>query len=325
MSDSAAKRQSSLFPFLEKVLARFSQRFSMPSATDLLSVRCISKVQLVKQLVSIRDELAFPGHKRTSGKSILLHLEQSGLVHPVPSTNPTTNEVEDKFYLIGIESGVSRVSPIELLQAQESKGVVCYFSALEFYGMTTQLPSHHHIAVLGTGAVTSRKKDVKQELVESMNVDRKYDPLGTKKFVYEDVPYYVTSRDKKLVPGVQERYLDEKSIFRITTYDQTLLDTLHRPMSCGGPSVVFESWHSALDRLSSDLIYEYLSKINNSELTRRVGYMMQVIDYKVNEGLSEMFDSVKDSVVRKAPESIITLLPGIDYTEFNEEWYLKVP
>jgi len=324
MANSAIKEQSTRPFFLEKVLAQFTQRFSKPSA-ELLSVRCISKIQLIKQLVLIRDELEFPGHKRTSGSSILLHLEQSGLVHPVASMNPKTKEIEDKFYVIGIESGVSTVSPIELLQAQESKGVVCYFTALEFYGMTTQIPSHHHIAVLGASSPNLRNKDTKKELIGSLKPGRNYDPLGTKRFIFEDVPYYVTNRDKKLVPGIQERYLDEKSIFRITSYDQTLLDTLHRPISCGGPSVVFEAWHSAFDRLSSNLIYEYLSKINSSELSRRVGYMLQVIDYKVDGKISELFDSIKASIPREDSESIISLLPGFDYSELNEEWFLKVP
>ena len=36
---------------------------------------------------------------------------------------------------------------------------------------------------------------------------------------------------------------------RITTLEQTLLDSLYKPFLCGGPEVVFEAWQDAVDRL----------------------------------------------------------------------------
>ena len=32
--------------------------------------------------------------------------------------------------------------------AYEPKGVVCFFSALAFHSLTSQVPGHHHMAVL---------------------------------------------------------------------------------------------------------------------------------------------------------------------------------
>ena len=52
---------------------------------------------------------------------------------------------------------------------------------------------------------------------------------------------YTTRREAHRVVGVQTRYVNEKSRYRVTTLEQTLVDTLHRPHSCGGPAVVFEA------------------------------------------------------------------------------------
>jgi predicted transcriptional regulator of viral defense system len=48
---------------------------------------------------------------------------------------------------------------------------------------------------------------------------------------------------------------------RITTLEQTLLDTLHRPLSCGGPPIVIEAWeHTALGRSTNvDLVLEAMA------------------------------------------------------------------
>ncbi|GMQ92087.1 MAG: hypothetical protein BMS9Abin11_1405 [Gammaproteobacteria bacterium] len=324
MANPAVKKQSNQQLFLEKFLKQFSLKFSKPTS-DILSVRCVSKFQLIKQLVSIRDKLESPGHKRTSGKEILSHLEKSGLVRPIPTIDPTSSQLQNKFYLIGIESDMNSVSPIELLQAQEPKGVICYLTALEFHGLTTQIPSYHHIASLVSGSSSPQNKDFQKIPSGSLETARKYNPLGSKKFIFENIPYYITSRDKDLIPGIQERYLNEKTIFRITTFEQTLLDTLHRPLSCGGPSVIFEAWNSALDRIDSNLLHEYLNKINNAILSRRVGYMLQTIAFEVDGNLSIMLDSIKESIPRDDPNSAVTLLSGFDYPELNEEWFIKVP
>lgn len=324
MANSTAKKQSNKPLFLESVLAQFSKKFSKPTA-DILSVRCVSKFRLLKYLVAIRDELDFLGHKRTPGKEILLHLERSGLVRAIHTIDPSTNQLQNRFYLIGIESDVSLVNPIELLQAEEPNGVICYFTALEFHGLTTQIPSHHHIAKFVSSPSVSQKRDPQQIITGSSSTTRIFNPLGTKKFIFEDTPYYVTNRDRNLVPGTQERYLDEKTRFRITNFEQTLLDTLHRPLCCGGPSVVFEAWNTALDRIDSSLLCEFLYKINNALLSRRVGYMLQTIGLEPDGGLFTFLDSIKKSIPKDDPESATTLLPGLDYAQLDEEWFIKVP
>jgi len=324
MTSSAAKDNPKQQLFFEKVLSLFSKRFSKPTA-DLLSVRCISKFQLQKQLISIRDDLDFSGYKKITGKELLSHLENSGLAFPIHTINPNSNNYEDRIYVIGLESSASLITPIELLQAELPSGVVCYFTALEYHGLTTQTPSHHHIAKLVPGTSASKKIDIKQKESNEKETVRSFNPFGTMKFIYDEKPYYVTNRDINLVPGVQERYLNDKTRFRITNYEQTLLDTLHRPINCGGTSVVFEAWSTALDNINSQRLYSLLIKINNELLSRRVGYMLENIGFNLDDNLFKYFESTKKKILKKESDSIATLLPGIEYNQLDQDWFLRVP
>ncbi|HED15232.1 MAG TPA: hypothetical protein ENI64_00210 [Gammaproteobacteria bacterium] len=309
-------------PFFEKVLAGFSAKFSSLSP-GISNTSCISKSLLVKHLISIRDELEFPGYRRISGKRILLHLVRSKIVHSITTLDPKSGQAQDKFYLLGFTSNESMVDPIELLQALVPEGVICYFTALEFYGLTTQIPGHHHVAKLIKSPLTAVSKGGDSKKYTGKN--RLFDPLGNKKFIYEDIPFYITARAENLVPGIKVRFLNEKIKFRITTLEQTLIDTLHKPLSCGGSSVVFEAWQNAKVKIKNDAFLECLQKINSIPLSSRVGYMLHIMNYTIKGDLSDYLNSVKNSINKDKPELATSLLPGFDYHQINQEWFVRVP
>ncbi|MFT3882954.1 MAG: hypothetical protein QM703_25270 [Gemmatales bacterium] len=76
--------------------------------------------------------------------------------------------------------------------------------------------------------------------------------LGEWLFTYKGLRYYKTTKENRLVPGIQTRFLNPTSIVRITSLEQTLLDTLHRPLSCGGPAVVMEAWEQGITRAKKE-------------------------------------------------------------------------
>ena len=52
----------------------------------------------------------------------------------------------DLAHCIGLNGSTSELDPIELLQAMVPEGAICYFTAIHFHELSTQMPSHHHIA-----------------------------------------------------------------------------------------------------------------------------------------------------------------------------------
>ena len=81
-----------------------------------------------------------------------------------------------------------------------------------------------------------------QDTDEERRVGSKSGPLGRLVFTYQGAHYYLARRTARLVPGIQSRSSGPRCGFRITTYEQALLDTLYKPYHCGGSSVVLEAW-----------------------------------------------------------------------------------
>jgi len=307
--------------FFERFLAQLSERLSAPSP-DLPSIRCIGRTTLKRILVQIRDQLAIPGYRQLPARELIEHLKGSGLLEPIRVMEAGTQEVSERFYAVGLGVSAASVDPLELLMALEPRGVVCYFSALRFHGLTTQVPSHHHIAVLtdwgsrSTSAATG---------VLSASSARPFNPLGTERFTYQETPYYTTARDRVLVPGVQTRYLGERSLVRVTTLEQTLLDTLHRPLSSGGPAVVNEAWDTALDSLDESRLVKYLEQVDDPALERRIGFLLEARGYgpagRLAARLTEIAGRVADGSLRDA----IPLFQGYPGTCTDPAWRVEFP
>jgi predicted transcriptional regulator of viral defense system len=115
----------------------------------------------------------------------------------------------------------------------------------------------------------------------------------------------------------------ELSRIRVTTVEQTLVDTLHRPMSCGGAAVVFEAWDTGADRLDHNSLATLLARVDDPRLTRRVGYMLS---HRLGT-LEPHLLSVLTAAQRRSPvlTDAVSLLNGVPYTTHDARWNLLVP
>ena len=312
--------------FLEAMVAGFARQFASPSP-ECPTVRCVTRPRLKRILGHIRDNVRPNAHKRWTGDRLIRHLEQSQLVAGVPLEWAAQKIGLHRFLSIGFDGEVRDLHPIELLQANEPEGVICYFTALEVHELVTQVAPHHHIA-------KARAKDVGRATnpasggasVEGVvGPSDRAAPIGSRQFEYSGVAYYLTLREDRYLAEPQFRYLSEKSQFRVTTLEQTLLDSLHRPMACGGPAVVFEAWDSAIERVAADRILELLRGLADEALTRRAGYMLTRI------GMSHVAPEIADllSEFRFAAAAAFrppySLFQGIPYTRLDKQWGLLVP
>ncbi len=323
MLSSIKPKMEATLSFLERVLAKFSAKMGSPSS-ERPTVKCISKSNLRELLIEIRDEINAPGFKSVPATKLIRHMEQSRIITPIPVIDSENNRVADKFWAVGIGVDSASISPIELLEALEPIGVISYFTALQIHELTTQIPTHHHIAKLKD--VFLRKNSL-QEItpITSKDKARTYDLLGTKQFTFEGIPFYCTSRDRHWVPGIQSQYLNDKTIFKMTTLEQTLIDTLHRPLSCGGPSVVFEAWETALESINESRMVGYITQINDMRLNRRIGFMLENLGYELHTEMKEILDYSLRTIDKEDPKSVVALLTGINYSHVNAKWLLEVP
>jgi len=317
------KRSSFSEAFFEKLLAKMAERFS-ESSQKLPGVSCVSRAMLKRELVVIRDELSFAGHKRVTADTIIRHLLQSGLLSQVPLEGEDRARRHVEVYLVGLGSATSVVSPVELLTAIEPYGVVCFFSALQIYELTTQLPSHHNVAVLTKASSRGGVRARIDGNVAASVTRRQRNPMGEFVFSFGELPYYRNRRCRKLVPGVKWRYLGQKTRYRVTTMEQTLLDMLQHPLPCGGPAVVFEAWENALLVFDEERLLEYLMVLRNDVLARRVGSMLDFLAHECGSGLAQFLGDVR-SRMTKEETAYVSLLAGMHYLQPDKKWLTRRP
>jgi predicted transcriptional regulator of viral defense system len=300
------------------ILAELGERLKKPSA-GLPNVQWLSEPRLKRLLVDVRKTTKAP--PTLSGVKLLQMLVDSKLAQMLKLDDYQSTKMPHIVYYLEL-GAMPPISPVELLQTTQvsfDRSVICYFTALEYHELTTQETPHHHIASLKK---PTRPKGATQLQSASGQtaLSNRTPYLGTLLFNYEGVPYYVTYRDPSLIPGIQTVHLSSTCQVRMTTLEQTLLDTLHKPWSCGGSSVVFEAWERGVPLLDEARTAEYLIKIGKSDLTRRVGYMLENNNYSpVDPKLCKLLNDTK-AKVRKGQMPTIPLLPDVPSKSLDDTW-----
>jgi len=307
--------------FLEHLLAEFGSAFARPS-TDLPTVRCVSRTVLSRLLKHIRDDIGAPGYTSLAPGRMIDSLMHAGLLHQLPVDFGANAGPRTALYLVGLETSTANVDPVELLVGWEPQGVLCYFTALQLHSLTTQVPTHHHIARLTTLASAKTIHNREERSTKEGTGQRRFDPLGTLQFRYEGVSYYRTNRESRLMPGTVGRHFSDKTRCRVTTLEQTLIDALHRPLACGGPPVVLEAWTRGVSDLSQVRLHHYLVELGDDRITRRVGYLLEMNEFRSKEPLLGLLDAVKS---RSSGATPVSLLPGLQYVHVDTTWQLTTP
>jgi hypothetical protein len=320
--DTLEKEQT----YRETFLTHLSQKLAAPGL-EWPTVRCWTGPALDRIFKQVRDELA--AEKLVSDishRSLLEWVCHLGLASPLPVEG-------ESIYLVEIgASAEAEVDPLELLMASKPSGVVCYFSAVGFHALTTQPVEHHHIAELQLPSAGPENEDPEEDGAKRPERppragNRKPRGLGKLLFRFQGIPYYSTRRSSRLVPGVQTRGHGPRTQVRITTLEQTLLDTLSRPFQCGGPEVVFEAWQEgvASRRIDEERLVKYLRAMNYPATARRLGVMLGLVGGVPGAELRQLLEACQAVIDRQSPYARISLLPGVDYQNLNESWLVNTP
>jgi hypothetical protein len=312
--------------YREAFLVRLNQRIATPTS-EWPTVRYWTESAIDRIFRQVRDELAAEGvESGLSHSSLLEWLCRLRLASPLPVES-------ESIYLLEIgASAEAEVDPFELLMAGKPSGVVCYFSAVAFHALTTQLVEHHHVAELrpqGSGPESRRPEEDVVERPERplASGNRRRRGLGNLLFRFQGISFYSTRRSARLIPGVQTRRHGPRAQIRITTLEQTLLDTLYKPFHCGGPEVVFEAWQEGVGsrRIDEERLVAYLRAMNYPATARRLGVMLELADGTPGAELQRFLKASQEAIDRRSPYARISLLPGVDYQNLNEPWLVNTP
>jgi hypothetical protein len=250
-----------------------------------------------------------------------------GLAARIPIESESKLKPSNKFFLLGMHASRElNIDPLELLQSYQPSGVICYFSALTHLNLTTQVATHHHIAFL-----TPHGNQPKVHQAENGHMpsgppgknDRS--KLGTMIFSRQSIPYFSTKRVIHSIPGIQSRFLSPWTKIRMTTLEQTLLDTLQYPFHCGGPETVFEAWEKHINTIDEDVLLDYIKEIQIPPLIRRIGAIFDLFGRQPTKGLFQYLNKSKSLFLSSSEFNLISLLRGIEYSQKNSNWNILIP
>ena len=294
----------------ETFLAALAKSLATPSET-LPSVQWIAEPRLIRLLMEIKCAVGIP--KAMTGQMLLQRLVDSKLARPLVMDDVPAGGYSHRIYWLSL-GAMPEIMPIELLASTQSSiqgTAICYFTALQFHELTTQVAPHHHIA-------TQKKSNtsVNTHIAASNNLPK----LGTLLFVRSGVPYYRTNRDISMTPGVQRVRVSPTCEVAMTTLEQTMLDCLQKPWHCGGAEVVFEAWERGLPVADERNLCDLLVKIGRIDLTRRVGYLLDVHGHVSQEnGLRQILNDAKAGFLRGALD-VIPLIAGTPEGVVDKCW-----
>lgn len=287
------------------------------SKSSLPSSRCLSRPDLVDLVAKSQDVTNLPLLRKYSATGLIKLLEDAAVVRAVPLAPLNPKVRPDRLFMVGLVGQMETLDAAELLQVHVPQGILCYFTAIELHGLTTQPAPHHHIARLRKAGQPST-----QVVVADLHGEERTFSLGSPQFAVDGLTYYLTQRDPNGLRQTQRRQLNPHCTVTVTGLEQTLIDCLHRPNSAGGAAVVFEAWEAGLKRTTPERLMELANKIGDPLLLRRVGYMVTQLqpDAPILRPLREQVSSDIHAL-----QAIPSLLPGIPYTHEDSAWGLRTP
>jgi len=179
-------------------------------------------------------------------KVILSRLEKKGWIERIE---------KGKYMVIplGAKKGEYTLNEFVIGSLLVKPSVISYWSALSYYGLTEQIPAVIFIQT------TSRKK--KQEL-EIFGVRYKIVRIKERKFF-----------------GIDRVWIDEFQIY-ITDKEKTIIDCLDKPKYCGGVVEIVKALRN--NNFNFGKLSEYATKIGNSGVVRRLGYLSDILGLKID-------------------------------------------
>ncbi len=135
---------------------------------------------------------------------------------------------------------------------------ISYWSALNYYGMTEQIPSTVFIQT------TSWKK--KQEI----------EVFGVK--------YKIVRIKKEKIFGLRTEWIEETKV-NITNREKTIVDCFDKPQHCGGVVEVAKALRK--ENFDQEKIIKYAREIGNSGVIRRLGYLCDFLRIDIDVPMIE--------------------------------------
>lgn len=216
-------------------------------------------------IFTFEDAEKVSGLKRESLRVLLSRMEKEGWIE----------RIERGKYLIiplGAEKGKHTVNEFVIASALIEPAVISYWSALNYHGLTEQIPA--------TVFIQSSARKNRQEL----------EVFG--------VRYKIVRVNEEKLFGTDKIWIDDTQVL-ITDPEKTIVDCLEKPKYCGGIVEVAKALEEDIDL---EKVLEYAARQGNSAVFKRLGYLCEQLGIPVEipeEYLAKGYPPLDPSVKTK--------------------------
>jgi len=199
-----------------------------------------------KKAFTIEDAEQLGYTNKSVLKVILSRLEKKGWIERIE---------KGKYIVIplGAKKGKYTLHEFVLGSYLVDPCIISYWSALNYYGFTEQIPRTVFIQT------TSRKKH--QEIT------------------IFGIPYKIIRVKEEKIFGIEKAWFEETQI-SLTNREKTIIDCLDKPQYCGGIIEVAKALRT--EEYDKKILVKYAKKINNTGVIRRLGYICEFLQIPIN-------------------------------------------
>jgi predicted transcriptional regulator of viral defense system len=199
-----------------------------------------------KKIFTMEDAEQLSSANKGVLKVILYRLQKAGWIERIE---------KGKYIIIplGAEKGKYTMNELIIGSALVEPAIISYWSALNHYGFTEQMPQTVFIQT------TARKKN--QELT------------------IFGVNYKIIKIMKGKIFGIDQIWFENISV-SITNKEKTIIDCLDKPRYSGGIIEVVKAIRS--EDYDIDKLKKYSMRINNSGVIRRLGYICDILNIEID-------------------------------------------
>ncbi|MBA7598096.1 hypothetical protein ES703_05105 [subsurface metagenome] len=195
---------------------------------------------------TFNDALKISNLSTKSLQKVLYRLQQSGAIE----------RIEKGKYLIiplGAEKGKYTLHEFVIGSLLVEPYSIAYWSALNYYGLTEQIPTTVFIQTI------TRKFNTNPEVF--------------------GVQYKISKVKKEKTFGIRKEWIEETQI-NITDKEKTIIDCLDKPQYAGGVIEVAKALKN--NTFDNKKLASYAQHIGNSGVIRRLGYLCELLNIKIN-------------------------------------------
>lgn len=200
-----------------------------------------------------------------------------------------TSSMTAKATVIGLETP-SRASYFDS-RSKAAEYAISYWSALNYYGYTEQIPRTVFISTPKRGASTS------QELL--------------------NIPYRLIFLSPKKFFGVTTVWINNKPV-QITDKEKTIVDCFDRPKFCGGIIEAAKGLSEGIkDGVDLERLTSYADQIGSSAVFKRLGFLAEILKLPIEPWLTEWQKHVSRSYSLLDPTQL-------KRGRYNAKWHVIV-